>query len=517
MRRSDLVERVFTLKGKPFSFKKREMFRLIYDKPQRSSVYMMGRQMGKSTTLANEILIDALLIPWSNTLFVTPREKQTRTFSTDKLMPVIKYSPVFKALMMDSDSVSNVFDKSFANNSKCFLRYAYLSADSIRGISAHKVILDEVQDIIWDNVGIIDEVLSGSEPELRRRSYAGTPKTFNNTLNKLYQKSTKHEFIIKCQHCNKWNILGIENVGRTGVVCKKCSGILGPPFHGEWVATNSDPAAQRLFGVRLPQLLSPNVDWEEMLDKYNTYPTYQFHNEVLALPFDVGANPLSELDLRNACTQEANALPHTGAQNTGVLAMGVDWGHGEDSMGAAKGFLPTGYTVATLGRLMANGTYKIIWMKKYVGRESDPRKQVQEVAKLAKIHKVNIVGVDHGAGFYHNAELKDLVGETPMIEFNASGNVKEKMKWDPEVDDSKITFHRTRCMSEFIHEIKGQKVLFPKWDDFKPFCDDFTTVYIDFSRVGTMYYDHVLPDDAFHASMIGKMASVFYASYMRGG
>jgi hypothetical protein len=309
MRRSDLVSEIFTLKGKPFSFDKREMFRLIYDKPQKNSVYMMGRQMGKSTTHANEILLESLLIPWFNTLFVTPREQQTRTFSTDKLLPVIKYSPVFKKLMLDGDSISNVFDKSFANNSKIFLRYAFLSADAVRGISAHKLLLDEVQDIIWDNVGVIDEVLSGAEPELRRRSYAGTPKTLNNTLNRLYMKSTKHEFIIRCPGCNNWNILGIDNVGKHGVICKKCSSLLGPPFEGEWIATNSDPDSQRLFGARLPQLLSPNVDWDDMLDKLKSYPTYQFYNEVLALPYDMGSNPLSEVDLRNACGDHKSEQP----------------------------------------------------------------------------------------------------------------------------------------------------------------------------------------------------------------
>ena len=515
MRRSDLVSKIFTLKGKPFSFNKREMFRLIYDRPQRNAVYMMGRQMGKSTTLANEILLDALLNSWFTTLFVTPREQQTRTFSTDKLLPVIKYSEVFKKLMIDQESVSNVFDRSFANNSKIFLRNSYLSADSIRGISANKVLLDEVQDIIWDNVGVIDEVLSGCEPEKRHRGYAGTPKTINNTLNRLFQSSTKHEYLVNCAGCNAWNMLGVDNVGLEGVICKKCGKKLGPPFIGEWVRTNDAPGSDRLFGARLPQLLSPVVDWGEMLNKFHNYPPYQFSNEVLALPFDVGANPLSELDLINACCEDENKLPQVGGSYSGALVMGVDWGHGDNSLSSARGFLPTGYTIVTMGRLMPNGKYKILWIKKYSGKDSDPRRQVREVATLAKLYHVNIIGADHGAGFYHNTELKDMVTGIPFVEFNASGNVKEKIKWDPEIDDSKITFHRTRCMSEFIHDIKGTQIILPKWADMKNFSDDFTTIYIDFSRNGTMFYNHVLPDDAFHASMIGRLAAEFFVNYLR--
>lgn len=515
MLRSTLVEKIFAHKGRPFSFKGREAFRLIYDRPQRNSVYMMGRQMGKSVTLGNEILIDSTLIPWFNTLFVTPREQQTRTFSTDKLAPTIKYSPVFKALMFDRDSLSNVFDKTFANNSKVFLRYAYLSADAVRGVSAHKLLLDEVQDIIWDNVGVLDETLSGSEPELRRRCYAGTPKTHNNTLNRLFIQSTRHEYLVKCHGCNVYNLLGIENVGKTGVVCKKCDKILGPPFDGVWVQTNSDPKAERIFGARLPQLLSPVVDWDDMLSKLNSYPTYQFFNEVLSSPYDMGANPLSELDLRNACADRENKLPDTRLSSSQVLVFGVDWGHGEDTMSSAKGFLPTGYTVATLGRLLSNGRYEILWMKKYVGRESDPRIQVREIAMLAKKLKVNIVAADHGAGFFHNNELKDMIGNIPLVEFNASGNVRQKLKWDPEVDDLKITFHRTRCMTEFISDVKNVNIVFPRWDDFKAFSDDFTTVCVDHRRGGAMFYNHVLPDDAFHASMIGKMGARFFVDFLR--
>jgi len=70
-------------------------------------------------------------------------------------------------------------------------------------------------------------------------------------------------------------------------------------------------------------------------------------------------------------------------------------------------------------------------------------------------------------------------------------------------------------MSEFIHDIKGTQIILPKWADMKNFSDDFTTIYIDFSRNGTMFYNHVLPDDAFHASMIGRLAAEFFVNYLR--
>lgn len=515
MKRSQLVERILTLEGKPFSFKNREMFRLIYDRPQANAVLMMGRQMGKSTTLVNDILIDSLLHNWYSTLFVTPREKQTRTFSMQKLHPVIKYSPVFKKLMINNESIDNVFDKTYANNSVVFLRYAFLSADSIRGISANKIILDEVQDILWDNIAVIDEVLSGSEISLRRRTYAGTPKTLGNTLSKLFAKSTKHEYLVKCKGCNVWNRLSIKNIGKEGIICKKCGKLLGPPFEGQWVATNSAPDAQKMFGARLPQLFSPVLSWDEILDKLENYPPYQFHNEILAEPFDVGANPISEIDIKAACCDDPNQLPNVRTKTPGALALGIDWGHGEASLGAARGFLPTGYTVMCLVRILSNEKVKYLWIKKFKGSESDPKYQVKQAQLIAKMNKVDIVGADHGGGFYHNIDLRDKLKPIPLIEFNASGNVKEKVRWDPEADADKITFHRTRCMTDHIHELKDGKLIFPKWEDMREFIDDFTTVYIDHTRTGHMYYDHILPDDTFHATMIGKLAGKFFLTYLK--
>ena len=513
MKKSDLVESIFYLKGKPFSFTNREMMRDLFDMDYPTTVLMMGRQVGKSTTLAYDILSDCLTKPWFNTLYVAPRQDQVSVFSGEKLSPAIRFSPIFKQLMVEASRSQNVFNKDFINNSKIYLRACFLTADPIRGITADKTVIDETQDIIYKNVAIIEECISGSEYQYKL--YSGTPKTFNNTLALIFEKSTKNEFLIKCPGCNLWNKIGIDNIGPEFLQCSSCKKKLGPPFEGEWVAMN--PSAKAV-GFRLPQVLSPTVKWEKIVEKLENIPRYQFVNEVLALPFDSGHSPITETDLMSVCNPDAkNELFPAGTAKTGIVVMGVDWGHGDLSLASKKRNAPTGYTVATLGILGYNGQYTVRWMKRYKGKDSDPMFQIKEIAFLAKQQKVHVVGADHGDGFFHNIELRKMLGTIPLLEFNASGNVKAKVKWDPEVDSNRITFHRTRCMSEFFHEIKHKKISFFKWEDFQKFASDFLTIFIDQTSSTikpSMYYNHITPDDAFHATMLGKLVANFYKKYL---
>lgn len=514
MKKSDLVESVFYLKGKQFSFKNREMMRDLFDMDCPSTVLMMGRQVGKSTTVAYDILSDCMVKPWFNTLYVAPRQDQVSVFSGEKLAPAIRYSPVFNQLMVESGRAQNVFDKDFANNSKIYLRASFLSADAIRGITADKTVIDESQDIIYKNVGIIEQCLGGSDYQYKL--YSGTPKTHNNTLALLYNKSTKNEYIIKCQCCNLWNIIGIDNIGPKFLQCKKCKSKLGPPFVGEWVATN--PSAKTV-GFRLPQVLSPTVIWDNIIAVKDDYPMFQFMNEVLASPYDSGHNPVTETDLMASCDgDKKNKLLPAGHREPGTLVLGVDWGHGDLSLASKRRNLPTGFTVATLGLLKSNGTFDVKWMKRYKGEESDPMFQIKEIAYIAKMQKVHMVGADHGDGFFHNIELRNRLNNINLVEYSASGNVKEKIKWDPEVDSNRITFHRTRCMSEMFHLIKKRKIIFFNWDEFFQFASDFLTIFVDRTSSATrqsMFYNHITPDDSFHSMMITYQTAIFYNQHMR--
>ena len=95
--------------------------------------------------------------------------------------------------------------KRFANGSLIHFRSAHLSPDRVRGITADQLAIDEIQDILADHIPVILETISHSN--YKYQIYAGTPKTYENTLQQQWEKTTQCEFLIKCDGCNKYNFI----------------------------------------------------------------------------------------------------------------------------------------------------------------------------------------------------------------------------------------------------------------------------------------------------------------------
>lgn len=504
-KKSDLVQELLRLGDKPYDLKDRAPLAMLYDLAERDVLLMMGRQYGKSTFLASDSLADVAAIPFFNILYVSPRQDQTTEFSNAKLLPFIKFSPLFRELCIDPSVINNVGKKTFSTGSGITLKYAFHSADAIRGVSADKVTIDEIQDIIYDNVAIIEECLSGSPYQWR--AYAGTPKTLNNTLARKWFSSTQNEWVLKCPHCNVWNIIMIENIGPEGLICKKCKKDLPRDSRGEWISKYKIGDTTNgifLSGFRIPQVLSPTVQWKRIIEKQKTMSSAQFMNEVMALPFDNSANPISEAELRDSCAEGMVMVeePSPAYRDT-HLFMGVDWGHGDISLSAKKTGKGTGYTVVTIGYLDWDGRFKVLFMKKFTGAESDPQYQVKWVIDAWRKYNITCIGVDWGAGFLHNAELKHGLGKDRIIEWQAHDSLRVSAKWEPLAE--RMMYNRTDCMTDRFVEIKNKSIVFPDWKQFKEFAQDFLTICVQYRSNGTMYYDHVQPDDAFHSYMICKM------------
>ena len=504
-RKSDLVQELLCLDNAPYSLTERKPLVALYDIEETDTLLMMGRQYGKSTFLASDSLVDAATMPFFNILYVSPRQDQTSEFSNSKLLPFIKFSPVFRDLCMQGDVIKNVNKRTFSTGAGITLRHAYHTADAIRGISADKITIDEIQDIIMGNVPVIEECLSGSKYQWR--TYAGTPKTLNNTLSQLWQRSTQNEWVLKCPHCNLWNILMMENIGPNGIICKKCKKDIPKDAQGQWISKKAIGNGVYLSGFRVPQIISPTVKWSRIIEKLTTYPIAKFQNEVMALPCDNSANPITESELKEVCDSTRRSDLTRSRSVEGLhLFLGVDWGHGDVSLKAMRGGAATGYTVLTLGCYDWAGKFRLLGMKKFTGMESDPTHQVTFINQLINRLGITAAGVDWGGGFMHNAQLKQMSGADRVIEWQANDSLRVTARWIPEAN--RMLFNRTECMTDRFVEIKNKQVSFFSWEDFKEFSADFLTICVDYRGNGRdMYYDHVLPDDAFHSYMMCKMTA----------
>ena len=134
---SDFVEFAIKLSiaggTRDFSFSDRKYLKDIYDSEARRVLLKCGRQVEKSTLLGNLCLAYSALNPAFKTLYVSATAQQAQVFSADRIKEPIETSSVLSALTNKRMS-QNVFFKQFTNRSQIRLRYAFLSADRVRGI-----------------------------------------------------------------------------------------------------------------------------------------------------------------------------------------------------------------------------------------------------------------------------------------------------------------------------------------------------------------------------------------------
>jgi hypothetical protein len=358
-----------------------------------------------STSLAAQGVLFSNCIPYFSTLFLTPLFEMIRRFSQNYVAPFIETSPVGK-LFTDEKTINNVLQRSFKNRSQMIFSFAYLDAERTRGISADKNCIDEIQDMDISFLPIIHETISASR-SWGIIQYAGTPKTLDNTIERLWIDSSMAEWLIKCPHggCGHWNIPALEHdllkmigpvhkeISETcpGVICSKCAKPINPrpPYQGgtgRWV--HRHPSKRwKYAGYHVPQLIMPmhyaSVEkWQILVDKMNgkgNTPIHVFYNEVCGESWDSGSKLVTVTDLkRAACLPWENKLDEAQNNIEGYLYrfVSVDWGGGGVSNGKSDLALQSYTSIAVCG-LCPDGRVDII----YGFRSMHPHDHIRE-AKL---------------------------------------------------------------------------------------------------------------------------------------
>lgn len=512
-----------------FPFTNRRYLKEIYDSGVKNFILVMGRQAEKTTTLGNLSITHCCLMPFLHVLYVSPSSNQTKIFSKDRIKEPIEASPKLRAFI-SSNLTQNVFEKTFTNRSTVILRYAFYTADRSRGIAADILLLDELQDFLIDVIPVLEETLSHSS--LKKKYYAGTPKTKENTLGAYWEFSTQNEWVVPCD-CRLphryWNILDGRNVGKGGLICQNCGKALDP-YHEDcqWASTErlTPKGGPKTFeGYRVPQIMVPihqGVGWADILRKKEEYPPAQFDNEVLALFSEAGDRPITRAELMACCDPKVDPVSEFMLENIRQMARGgacpiyagLDWGYGDSTQGR------TGYTVLSLGSYLGTQDFKIFYMRKFEGEESNPIRQLDIIGKILNEFKVIIVGADFGAGFVSNAQVAELIAHRGgvVVKFQYSSNPKLKMRYNP--DSSNYVLHRSQIMGNMFNVLKTAKrkgkraIHLPRWEFFeRPFGIDILNIYSEYSETLRMIkYDHPLdrPDDSFHSILYCMLASTLH-------
>lgn len=509
--KSSWVANLVYLDGKPFSFKGREYLIPIYDGRYPRRILKYSRQTEKSTALANDMISNSIVKPYNKSVYIAPSHSQVRQFSSGKLTPWMKDSPVISKYFLNSRVPSQVFEKGFANGSLMWLRSAFLNADRVRGLSANELYLDEIQDILSSNIPVILEVLSHAEnPAV---TFSGTPLTLDNPIETYWQQSSQCEWLVPCDsHTPKhWNFLDERCLGKKGPICNKCGRPIDPT-KGQWISFNNnwDIAGFHVNQLQVPWMQSPDK-WKELLWKHNTYSKGQFYNEVLGLSYDSATKPISRQDLIACCSSQHpfRKYPDTTTKNMTVFA-GVDWGEGSDGTERnSKGRLKNAsYTVLTLGAYISPKHFHYFFAKRYSGDQALPRNCVPDILKIIHAFGAKAVGVDWGFGWGVNDTLEEKLGRQRVMKFQHNGMQKERKKYDD--IGNKLQLNRTEVMTDFFDAIKRFEIVYPAWEDFESYLVDIEHVHAEYSESARgLRYDHKPsePDDALHSMLFCKEAA----------
>jgi len=421
-----LLPLLLNLKGKPYHIRDHFVFEPFFRvRPPRKLVYMTGRQVAKSTSLAAQGVIQSAVTPHFATLYVLPQFEMTRRFSSNYVRPFIEES-AFRSHL--SCVTNTILQRQFKNQSTLHFSFVTDSVNRTRGLSCDKTCYDEVQLIPGEAIPIVRETMSASPWMLEQ--YTGTPLTLDNILTSLWTMSSQAEWVIRCEACNHWNIPSAEHdldrmtgpdvvtreisEDQPGVVCAKC----GRPIYprkGRWV--HRYPERKDVFeGYHVPQHILPmhyaNPEkWRTLLGKRrgagNT-PIHVYYNECCGEPYDVGSKLVSIEDLKRVAVLHPNRLDVAKAKIAAYKrrVLGVDWGGGGEQR--------TSFTTAAVVGMLPNGRIDVL----YGWRSLTPHDYAGEAAHIHRLmgefQCTHIVHDYSGAGAVREGYLISL-GIPPVM------------------------------------------------------------------------------------------------------
>jgi hypothetical protein len=497
------------------------MLKHIYDHMPQKLLLKCSRKTLKSTLLSNFICLNLIRWNYFKMMYVGPQELTTKYFSSNYIPPRFD-SPKIKRLLVKGWFKNDVFEKILDDTrSSVLFRYVKDDATRTRGPAIDCVVYDEIQDIQYDQIPIVQETMAMSP--YKREIFAGTPLDSTNTIHKIWKSSNQLEWMMRCDGCTHWNSLTEGNeplkmIGKEGLSCSKCGKVLDSR-KGEWVSMN--PHNFLMTGYHLAQPILPHFnedkkEWREIWEKVHSgkYELKTVMNETFGLTFDIGTKPITEEELRKLCVlgpqfeggnENQLAILNKNKLRYRLYTMGVDWGV---SMTQSR-------TVATMGAVREDGIFEVFFAKIYRGYDYEAH--IKDMAIRANAVNAFCVS-DSGPDPIRGIKLCELTSPQ-RSQLAAYRRTKMIQHFEPGVYDwrqNRWVLHRSDVISLVIRQLKAGKILFPQWEDVSSYMQDILNVFIEV-RDGLygqeLIYDHhpKQPDDAMH-SLVFTICAAYMAT-----
>ncbi len=533
IRRSEWVTTLLYLDGNPFSLEHFPFYRQVYDNIYPALLMKTARQVAKSTTLANFLIMEACSTPHWKSFFIAPSQEQTTKFSQTRVGKTIFYSPDIRKRWVSKELSSRVYQKMFTNGSELAFSFANDDPDRARGVSADRVAYDEVQDILYDEViPVINECMANSD--FAYETYCGTPKSMENTIEQLWQWSSQTEWVVRCQACNTYQYFEDEKcLGKKGPICLKCGQYLNVRL-GEWVDMHTYPKnfeGKRIKGFHVPQVILPkNVPasmpsdlknqevamarWKRILAKHAVYPVSKFKNEVMGVSDAIGTRLISKDELESLCYDyDITDYPTHNFLLSDMRAVvaGVDWSGG-GTTGASRTVLWVWGLVA--GSLEHNFKLKTLYFKIYPETNPISGGVIDHIVDICTRFNVQLIIGDAGEGALANSNLRERLGAHRAMQVqyrgvaNAGGGNSRPFYWN-KID--RFLAERTTMIDHYFMFVKRKGVIYPNVRCMQVPIKDMLNEYEEVTQQGRKVWRHApsQPDDALHAQIFGWMAAKF--------
>lgn len=202
-------------------------------------------------------------------IYFFPSDTDVRDFSHGRVKEIIKYNEAINEAVEDVDNVN------LKKVSNAFLYFRGMrSSIKMKSVPADMIIVDELDEADPNAIDMARERMADSKHKWEL--YLSNPTIPDYGIDTYFQQSDQLHWLIKCVHCNAWNMEDLKNdfldnlkpnanTGLIELVCKKC----GKPIDrnsGEWVAKYPDITDWR--GYHFSQLMNPNTDLTEFLNLY---------------------------------------------------------------------------------------------------------------------------------------------------------------------------------------------------------------------------------------------------------
>jgi len=508
------------LNGRPFTLVKHKFFEpLFYPNLPDRTLLVCARQVGKSTHIAAQGVLQAASINRFKVLYMAPQFEQIRRFSHQYIRQFVHESYI-KSILMDNNCVDSVMQKTFKNGSELWFSFAKLSVDRIRGLSVDGIRMDEIQDLNPEFLDIVRECMSASEK--RSEMYAGTSKTVDNVIEQLRLQSSQAEWFMKCDHCNHWNIPTVEGSGPglgvmemirpEGLCCAKCHKLLQPE-KGFWVHKYKEKS-NNFPSYHVPQVIAPvhyanPKNWKSLLLKRELVAPAVFINEVLGEACDEGQRLVSQSELK-----AAGVLPANSKENASQVlkyvdrVLGVDWG--------GKGSRFQSMTAAAVACYMPDGNIDIVFGHVFPAM-MDSVLETKEIVEISNEFKCTTIAHDVAvAGEVRLSIMRSIgVPDSRLINcrYAASGSIKSMLQFVPPTSINPTSYYnldKSKVIAAVCLAIKNKNIRFPQYDSMvdsvgQNIMDHFLAVYEESSEsmFGTerryIRRNPGMPDDFLHA------------------